>query len=86
MKKIFASIIAFALSAVLLAAQDINQATDLYNNGAAALSNGEKTTALEAIESLPCELPTATYNLAGQRTSDSSHGLLIQSGHKRIVK
>lgn len=47
MKKIFASIIAIALSAALLAAQDINQATDLFNNGATALSNGEKTTAME---------------------------------------
>lgn len=48
MKKIFATFAALILAASLAFAQDLAQATELYNNGAAALSNGEKTVALDA--------------------------------------
>lgn len=48
MKKIFATIAAIVLAAGLSFAQDLASATELYNNGAAALANGDKTGALEA--------------------------------------
>lgn len=47
MKKIILSLIALALSVGFASAQDMAQATDTYNSGAAALSNGEKASALE---------------------------------------
>lgn len=46
MKKIIVAISAVLLSAGILAAQDLKQATDLYNNGATALSTGDKAGAL----------------------------------------
>lgn len=48
MKKIFATIAAIVLAAGLSFAQDLASATELYNNGAAALANGDKAGALEA--------------------------------------
>ena len=47
MKRIIISIVAFAVAAVSLTAQDINQATDIYNNAATALNNGDKNAAIE---------------------------------------
>lgn len=48
MKKIFATIAAIVLAAGLSFAQDLASATELYNNGAAALANGDKAGALES--------------------------------------
>lgn len=48
MKKIFATIAAIVLAAGLSFAQDLASATELYNNGAAALANGDKAGALDA--------------------------------------
>lgn len=47
MRKTIATIITILLTAAICFAQDINTATDLYNNGATALSNGEKASAIE---------------------------------------
>lgn len=47
MKKIFVTVIALALAAGAAFAQDLAQVTELYNNGAAALSLGKKAEALE---------------------------------------
>lgn len=51
MKKLFLSVAAIALSAVLATAQDINSVTETYNNGAAALASGEKASALDYFKS-----------------------------------
>lgn len=50
MKKILITLASLLLSAGLVAAQDMAQATETYNSGAAALSNGEKASALEFFE------------------------------------
>jgi len=50
MKKILASIATISLAVLSLQAQDMAQITEIYNNGANALSAGEKTSALEAFE------------------------------------
>lgn len=47
MKKILFTLAAVILSAGVMSAQDLSQATESYNNGATALSSGEKTQALE---------------------------------------
>ena len=47
MKKFILSLIVLVLSAGFISAQDMAQATDTYNSGAAALSNGEKASAIE---------------------------------------
>lgn len=47
MKKILLTVAALAFSAALVSAQDINAITEIYNNGANALSSGEKTEALK---------------------------------------
>ena len=51
MKKIFLLFTAAALSAGMVFAQDINQATDLYNNGAMELEMGNKESALNYFQS-----------------------------------
>jgi len=48
MKKIFVTLASVALVAGMLCAQDINEATELYNNAATTLSDGDKTAALES--------------------------------------
>ncbi len=50
MKKIFLLFTAAALSAGMVFAQDINQATDLYNNGAMELEMGNTAAALENMQ------------------------------------
>lgn len=50
MKKVFASIAAIVLASSMIFAQDINEATEIYNAGAAALSNSEKVEALTNFE------------------------------------
>jgi tetratricopeptide (TPR) repeat protein len=47
MKKLLIAIAALTLSGALLSAQDLSQATELYNNGATALTTKDYTTALE---------------------------------------
>ena len=47
MKKVILALAAFAVSAGLVSAQDMAQATETYNNGATALQTGNKTGALE---------------------------------------
>ena len=47
MKKIFLFFAAFAMTAGVLSAQDINQATESYNNGAMELQMGNNGAALE---------------------------------------
>lgn len=47
MKKVIISLCAFVAASVLSFAQDVNQATDLYNQAAGYLSDGDKTSALE---------------------------------------
>lgn len=47
MKKFFVTVIALAIAAGSVFAQDLAEATELYNNGAAALSLGNKAEALE---------------------------------------
>lgn len=47
MKKILVSLITLALAAGAAFAQDLAQATELYNNGAAALASGNKAEALD---------------------------------------
>ncbi len=51
MKKIFLFFAAIAMSAGMLSAQDINQATELYNNGAMELQMGNNTAAIEYFQS-----------------------------------
>lgn len=51
MKKIIVTIASVLFSAVVLSAQDLAAITETFNNGAAALSNGEKTQALEFFQS-----------------------------------
>lgn len=51
MKKIFLVLAAAALSAATVAAQDINEATELYNNGATQLQMGDNAAALDAFKS-----------------------------------
>ena len=50
MKKIIASIAALVLALSAANAQDLAQVTEIYNNGAAALSSGEKENALKSFE------------------------------------
>lgn len=50
MKKIIASIAALVIALSSAYAQDLAQVTEIYNNGAAALSAGEKDNALKAFE------------------------------------
>ena len=50
MKKIAIIIASLLLGASALSAQDLAGVTELYNNGAAALGNGEKTAALTAFQ------------------------------------
>ena len=47
MKKIFITIAAAVLAAGAVSAQDMQQATDTYNNGAMALQMGDNAGALE---------------------------------------
>lgn len=47
MKKVILTLIAVVLTAGFASAQDLATATETYNSGAAALSNGEKASALE---------------------------------------
>lgn len=47
MKKVIIAIAALTLSGALLSAQDLSQATELYNNGATALTTKDYTTALD---------------------------------------
>lgn len=47
MKKIFMFFAAVAMAAGIASAQDINQATDAYNNGAYALQGGDAASAIE---------------------------------------
>ena len=46
MKRLISTLIAAALCAGFAFAQDLNQATETYNNGATALSTGDKAGAL----------------------------------------
>lgn len=48
MKKIFATVAALLIAAGISFAQDLAQATELYNNGAATLAGGDKAAALES--------------------------------------
>lgn len=53
MKKVLTSILSFAVAAMVLNAQEaspLQQATEMYNNGAAALGAGDKTGALQYFE------------------------------------
>lgn len=50
MKKIIVSLVALALSLSLANAQDLAQVTDIYNNGAALLGNGDKSGAFSSFE------------------------------------
>ena len=47
MKKVILTLIAVVLSAGIMSAQDMAQATETYNSGATALSDGNKAAALE---------------------------------------
>lgn len=50
MKKTLLSIVSFAFAAMMMSAQEaspLQQATEMYNNGAAALQTGDKQTALQ---------------------------------------
>lgn len=47
MKKFLTAVAAFAFSAAILSAQDLSQATELYNNGATALTTNDYVTALD---------------------------------------
>lgn len=51
MKKLFATLASLALSAGLAFAQDLAQATEIYNNGATNLNLGDKAAALENFKS-----------------------------------
>ncbi len=51
MKKIFLFFVAVAMTAGVLSAQDINQATELYNNGAMELQMGNNSAAIENFQS-----------------------------------
>ena len=48
MKKLIITLVSVVLAAGTMAAQDLAQATEAYNNAATALSSGNKTAALEA--------------------------------------
>lgn len=50
MKKIFLAIAAMVLTAGLISAQDMAQATELYNNGATAISMKNWTEALDCFQ------------------------------------
>ena len=50
MKKFFLSLAAVALAAGSMAAQDMAQATETYNNGAMSLQMGDNTSALAYFE------------------------------------
>lgn len=50
MKKIFLAIAAFVLSAGMISAQDMAQATELYNNGATALTTKNYAEALDSFQ------------------------------------
>lgn len=50
MKKFIITLAAVVLAASVASAQDMAQITEIYNNGAAALSNGEKASALESFK------------------------------------
>lgn len=58
MKKIIASFVAAIVAAGSMFAQDLAQITEIYNSGAAALSSGDKTGALQSFEQA-YELATA---------------------------
>ncbi len=51
MKKIFLFFAAVAMTAGVLSAQDINSATEYYNNGAMELQSGNNSTAIEYFQS-----------------------------------
>jgi len=51
MKRIILALTALVLSVSMLSAQDLQSATDTYNNGAAALSSGDKAAALTNFQS-----------------------------------
>ena len=51
MKRILLTLSALVLAAGVMAAQDMAQATETYNNGASALSEGNKTAAIEYFQS-----------------------------------
>ena len=50
MKKAIVTIAAIALASSLVFAQDLNEVTEIFNAGAAALDNSDKAAALEAFE------------------------------------
>lgn len=50
MKRAIATIAAIAFAVTALHAQDLGEITEIYNNGAAALTNGEKASALESFQ------------------------------------
>lgn len=50
MKKIIVCLCTLIASAAIVSAQDVNEATDLYNNAATALSTGDKIGALESFQ------------------------------------
>lgn len=47
MRRIILTAVAVIAASLSVAAQDVNQATEIYNSGAAALSNGDKTAAMD---------------------------------------
>ena len=47
MKKVILFVAALAMTTFTMSAQDINQATEMYNNGAMELQMGNNATALE---------------------------------------
>ena len=49
MKKVILFVAALAMTAFTMSAQDINQATEMYNNGAMELQMGNNATALEKL-------------------------------------
>ena len=51
MKRLLLTLSALILAASVMAAQDMAQATETYNNGASALSEGNKTAAIEYFQS-----------------------------------
>ncbi len=51
MKKIFLLFAAVVMTAGVLSAQDINQATELYNSGATSLQMGDNAAAIESFQS-----------------------------------
>ena len=81
MKKMILVLATALLSAGIMSAQDLAQATELYNNGANALTTGDKVSALESFQKayeMGKTIPTVMLSIAKELSNNQEYDKALE--------